>query len=191
MPAYNAEKYIGESIESVIKQTFLNWELIIVDDGSTDSTRYIIEQYQSEEKRIKYVYQENGKQGRARNNAIEKSRGKYIAFLDADDLWIPEKLLIQLTEISADTHIDLIFSQGFQINHDGIQDYNISTKERWDKGDLANFIVCNQIPILSVLMKKEALLAVGNFTEAEELQNVEDYHLWLKLLYNNFRFKFT
>ncbi|WP_335992939.1 glycosyltransferase family 2 protein [Pseudoalteromonas sp. CH_XMU1449-3] len=98
MPAYNSEKYISESIESVILQTFKNWELLITDDRSSDNTQNVVEQYCAKDCRIKlYVNKENGGAGAARNNSITHAKGRYIAFLDSDDLWHPAKLEKQIT----------------------------------------------------------------------------------------------
>lgn len=98
MPAYNCEKYIAEAIESVIKQTYKNWELIIVNDASTDDTEKIIKSYQEKDKRIKLIsLTENQGVANARNTAIQNSEGRYIAFLDADDYWEKEKLQEQIT----------------------------------------------------------------------------------------------
>ena len=97
MPAYNAEIYISDAINSVISQTYKNWELLIVNDRSTDNTKKIINSFKEKEKRI--IYFETDKNlgpGYARNIAIERANGQYIAFLDSDDKWIPNKLEIQL-----------------------------------------------------------------------------------------------
>ena len=96
-PAYNAEKYIKDTIESVIAQTYINWEMIIVDDASVDNTKNIIKSYQEKDKRIKLISL-NTNQGvaNARNTAIENAKGQYIAFLDADDFWEKEKLAEQI-----------------------------------------------------------------------------------------------
>lgn len=97
MPAYNAEKYISESIESVLAQTYKNWELIIVDDCSSDNTRKIINDYIQKDSRIKFIMlAKNSGAAVARNTAIENAKGRYIAFLDSDDLWKKEKLEKQL-----------------------------------------------------------------------------------------------
>src|SRR5580765_2861093 len=80
MPAYNAEKYISDAIKSVIAQTYSNWELIVIDDGSTDATAAIIQQYLVTGTRIKYIYQDNGGQGKARNNGLNHAKGELIAF---------------------------------------------------------------------------------------------------------------
>lgn len=97
MPAYNAEKYISESIESVLVQTYKNWELIIVDDGSQDETKNIIQLYANRDERIKCIFL-NINQGvaNARNIAIQNANGRFLAFLDSDDLWMKEKLFEQI-----------------------------------------------------------------------------------------------
>ena len=185
MPAYNASNYIQEAINSVIAQTFTDWELIIVDDGSTDNTAMLVKEYLLKDSRIQYFYQENGKQGKARNFAISKSKGEYLAFLDADDLWLPEKLEIQLLEIK-DKNVDLLFADSYVFNNDQIQDtsqnMNIPTSVYYDISSLKLFLKGNRIPILTVLVKRDKVLAVGGFSEALHIQNIEDYHLWLKLL---------
>ena len=185
MPAYNAALYISEAIESVINQTFRNWELIIINDGSTDATEKIVLDFEKKDKRIKYLFQENGKQGKARNLGIAHSIGKYIAFLDADDLWIYNKLAIQVTYLIANTEIDLIFSQGYSLSQDNPINFDVIVKPIWTIQDLPLFIEKNQIPILSVVVKKDSLNSVSNFNEDLNIQYGEDYYLWLKLLYNN------
>lgn len=97
MPAYNAEKYIEESIKSVLYQTYSNWELIIVNDCSLDNTYEIAKKYQEKDSRIKlYSLFKNQGVANARNIAINNAKGKYIAFLDSDDIWLPEKLNNQI-----------------------------------------------------------------------------------------------
>ncbi|TCD07736.1 glycosyltransferase family 2 protein [Pedobacter frigidisoli] len=187
MPAFNAELFIAESIISVINQTYKDWELIIVDDGSKDKTKYIITSF-LKDSRIKYLYQENGKQGKARNLGLEISKGAYISFLDADDKWIPNKLSMQIEFMRNNQKIDLLFSQGYNLEDGSISNLDVKIKNIWDKNDLEDFLNQNQIPILSVLMKKEAIMKVGGFSESISIQNVEDYHLWLKLLVKDFKF---
>ncbi len=93
MPTYNAQRYLSESINSVIAQTYNNWELLITDDCSSDDTLTIAKKYAETDPRIKlFKQQQNQGAGAARNNSIMNANGKYIAFLDADDLWLPEKL---------------------------------------------------------------------------------------------------
>ncbi|TMS79720.1 glycosyltransferase family 2 protein [Pseudoalteromonas sp. S554] len=98
MPAYNAERHIAESIESVISQTYNNWELLITDDRSSDATQQIINEYAIKDQRIKlFINEQNGGAGVARNNSIKRANGRFIAFLDSDDLWLPQKLTKQIS----------------------------------------------------------------------------------------------
>lgn len=96
-PCYNCEKYIAETIESVLAQTYSNWEMIIVDDCSTDRSYEIALEYSNKDGRIK-VYRMEQSSGAAicRNKAIEKSKGEYLSFIDSDDIWLPIKLEKQL-----------------------------------------------------------------------------------------------
>ncbi len=97
MPLYNCEKYIAETINSVLLQTYTNWELLIVDDCSTDNSVEIVKEFAQKDARIKlYEFEQNVGVATARNKAIELSKGRYIAFLDSDDIWLPEKLVKQI-----------------------------------------------------------------------------------------------
>ncbi|MBE7442729.1 MAG: glycosyltransferase [Flavobacteriales bacterium] len=116
IPCYNAEKFIAETIESVLNQTYSNWELIIIDDGSKDNSSKIITSFLTDS-RIKYYYQENKGVSTARNNGISKVNGVYIAFLDADDVWTPTNLEEKINELQSDT-IDYVFSNKEHINED-------------------------------------------------------------------------
>ena len=96
-PAYNAAAYIAETIESVIAQTYTNWEMLIVNDCSKDNTAEIIQNYAAKDKRIKLInLKQNSGAAVARNTAIQNAKGRYIAFLDSDDLWKKEKLQKQI-----------------------------------------------------------------------------------------------
>ena len=185
MPAYNAEKYIAEAIHSVIQQTYTNWELIVIDDGSADRTAFIVKDLIGGNDRIKYLYQDNGGQGKARNNGLKHAKGEYIAFLDADDLWVPDKLLIQIRMMSG-TRSDLIFCDAYVFEGKPGSEKRININPGYYRGEEAvhKFLFCNYIPILTVLVKRSALEKVNGFSEAKEIQNAEDYHLWLRLLIN-------
>ncbi len=96
-PCYNGERYVAETIESVQKQTYTNWEMMIVDDGSRDKSAEIIEEYTKKDNRIRLIRQENAGSAAARNHGIRLAEGQYIALLDSDDLWDPEFLDHQIT----------------------------------------------------------------------------------------------
>lgn len=184
MPAYNSESFIGFAIDSVISQTYKNWELIIVNDGSTDNTQSIIDIYKNSDSRIVALQQKNGKQGKARNLAIAHALGKYLTFLDADDIWTPEKLVLQINEIE-DTKAGLVFSKSYMIDvNQKIKDDIICGHIGYLHGikGIEKMIEMNQIPILTVLVKKDLVERVKGFSENLSIANVEDYHLWLKLI---------
>ena len=118
-PAYNAHRFIGECIESVIAQSYQNWELIIIDDGSTDETVDIIQQYVNRDYRIILFSNEiNIGASKSRNIAIKEAKGDYIAFLDSDDIWLPKKLEIQM-ELMDRESIAMCYSNYEIIDEDG------------------------------------------------------------------------
>ncbi len=118
-PTYNSEKFIRASIASLLSQTYTNWEMIIVDDCSTDSTKSIIEEYKAKDSRIIfYQLQKNSGPGIARNQAVHLAKGRYIAFLDSDDLWKPEKLQRQMEFLTVN-NLPFTFSFYECIDEDG------------------------------------------------------------------------
>lgn len=129
IPTYNAEKYISETIQSVISQTFKDWELIIVDDGSSDRSSNLIKELSETEPRINYLYQENAGVSKARNKGLEKASGDIIALLDADDLWHENKLEI-VSEIFDRNEVDWTFSD--------VLEFEINGKEHIKKLDKSN-----------------------------------------------------
>ena len=191
MPAYNAARYIGESIESVQAQTYLSWELLVVDDGSTDATGRIVQDYSRRDQRVRYIYQQNARQGRARNNGLAQAAGAYIAFLDADDLWLPNKLQVQV-DFLTENKADLVFSDTYLFEHTAELNAQ-SAKMHTPVGVFAGapglelFLEHNRIPILTVLCQRRVLEAVGGFVETRAVQNAEDYHLWLKMLLQGYQ----
>lgn len=190
IPAYNAASYISETIESIKAQTYQEWELLIVDDGSTDNTKSIVNSYCEIDERIKYIYQVNGRQGKARNNGLAHASGEYIAFIDADDLWLPEKLTTQVEQLETlgvsmvfcNTYIfSEKFTPGAAIN-DTLPKLGVTVGSFSGDEGLALFLVKNRVPILTVLAKRKAIMEAGGFTENRVLQNAEDYHLWVKMI---------
>jgi len=183
------QNYIGESIDSVLAQTYRHWELIIVDDGSVDKTGEIVRHYLSDG-RIKYFYQRNAGPGPARNTGIAKSQGDYIAFLDADDLWLPEKLDVSLKLIIESGH-DLIFTNCyvFEDGHDSPDtfkpDMGVNAAVYSGASGLWSFIESNRIPTLTVLVKADLLKKAGPF---RAIRAAEDYDMWLRLLDNGASF---
>ena len=154
MPAYNSEKYISEAIESVLKQTYTNWELLIVNDCSTDNTEEIIKSYQQRKTKIKLINQkENQGAANARNTGIQNAKGKYIAFLDADDIWREEKLQKQI-QILQNSNADITYTAYLMIDETGKTIKKRSVKETLKLKDLLKE---NSIIFSSVVCKREIL----------------------------------
>ena len=108
IPVYNAASYIAEAVDSVLEQTVRSDELIVVDDGSTDDTALVLRRYRG---RIRYLHQPNQGHGAALNRGLAEAKGDLLAFLDADDVWMPWKLEVQLAALAADPELDLVFGK--------------------------------------------------------------------------------
>jgi glycosyltransferase involved in cell wall biosynthesis len=177
MPAYNAEKTIVESIESVLRQTYINWELIVVNDGSKDRTSAVV--WAINDERVRLIEQENGCVANARNNGINNSKGEYIAFLDSDDLWVEDKLERQIGVLVGGKH-KMCFSKTwcFRENSNQISDCFVNVPLDFDDRD--KILIYDFIPILTVLLAKDVLDEVGHFDET--LRGVEDWDMWIRVL---------
>ena len=114
MPNYNYGRFLGEALQSVLGQTFADFEIIVVDDGSTDNTKEVVGSFA--DTRVKYIYQENRGVSAAYNRGILASSGEYIAFLDADDVWLPQKLELQVKVLDSCPDVALVCSDGFVLD---------------------------------------------------------------------------
>ena len=182
-PAWNAASYIEETMRSVINQTYTDWEMIVVDDGSTDNTAAVVVAFAASDSRIRYIYQPNGKQGKARNTGIAAAGGKYLAFLDADDCWHPTKLELQVKAMEAGLG-DVVFCDGWWLKDpENTEAYPVNTPKGMQDRDAfyQKQLRGYSIPMLSAMVKKEVVLVVGGFDEDLRVQNAEDYQLWLRL----------
>lgn len=147
MPSWNTGRFIGESIQSVLDQTYPNWELIIVDDCSTDNTDEIVASFHDE--RIRYFHNENNS-GAAltRNHALREARGEWIAFLDSDDLWTPEKLAHQLAFMKENGCV-LSFTEYEKIDEASVPlGIHVSGPEKVDKRKIYNYDYIGQLTMM-------------------------------------------
>lgn len=128
MPAYNAETFIGDAIESVLAQSNQHWELVIVDDGSSDRTFDIASHY--DDSRIRIIRQKNQGEAAARNTALRNIQGEFLAFLDADDLFLPHHLETTVGYLLAHSHRDGIYTDGYYIDQAGSRLQTISSRRR-------------------------------------------------------------
>ena len=181
MPVYQGEEHLAAAIESVLAQTFDRFELLVIDDGSTDGSSGIARSYAERDPRVHYRRQENAGQGAARNAGVATARGEAIAFLDQDDLWLPDKLARQLPLLDDTT---VVYSDTYILREDGrSREERLSDHlDRWPApATLQSLIVGNSIPVLTALLSRRLLLAHGGFTSDPALQGVDDYDLWLRL----------
>ncbi len=156
MPAYNAASYLREAISSVISQSVTDWELFVIDDGSSDNSRDIAAEFAQSDPRIQLVVNEkNMGVAKTRNRGIEMSKGQYIAFLDSDDVWHPEKLEHQLDRI-AGMNADICYCSYAIIGADGNKvraDYLVPDEARFEDILKENFIQCSAMLIRSDIVK--------------------------------------
>lgn len=176
MPAFNAEKTISESIDSVLAQTFTNFELVICDDSSTDKTRQLINEYLAKDKRVRLVSNlyANGAAG-ARNSCIFESSGRYIAFLDSDDIWLPDKLKVQ--------H-EFMKSNGYALTH--------GSYEMFDESGFTKIISAPHKISFKDLLRKCDIGCLSVMFDKTKFDDIffpycpkEDYAFWLKLTKNS------
>ena len=175
IPTYNRESFITKAIDSVEAQTYRNVEVVVIDDGSTDNTRSLLERRYGE--KVRYFYQENKGIAAARNTGIRESSGDYIAFLDSDDYWVPEKLERQMELFRKHPEYGMVASQCASVLLDGsFRDKNRPGKSGWVFTDL---FIKNFIRTSSAVITRECLDRVGLFDE--ELKECEEYDLWLRI----------
>lgn len=180
IPVHNSADYVAEAIDSVLAQTYPNYEIIVVDDGSTDSTPEIVKGYGHE---VTYVRQENGGAASARNHGIGLARGTYIAFLDADDMWLPEKLEKQIKLFQNDPELGLVFTENYLFDEDGIYCDSLEKQVRLMTGDLAQNIFMNSgVATPTVMVRKEVFEKLGTFEET--LTQAEDDNMWIRITCN-------
>ena len=175
---YNGEKYLHEAINSIVNQTYKNWEIIFWDNQSTDSSAKIYKSFNN--KKFNYYYaQSHTSLYRARNQAIEKCSGELIAFLDVDDWWSPNKLEIQIN-LFKDNEVGLIYSNYYIYNED-TKKKKLSTKQKLPSGIITNSLLLNyNIGILTVLFKKD-LLSKFKIKFEDKYNLIGDFDLIIKL----------
>jgi len=177
-PNYNAEKFIAETIESVINQTYTNWELIIVDDCSTDDSLAIINEFIKKEDRIKLIkLSKNSGPAVARNNGIEVAKGEYMAFLDSDDRWFSNKLEVQLNFMQKHNYA-LTFTSYYSVNEQKEKQKIIRAKKQIT---YKNLLTNNYIGCLTAMYSVQQL---GKVYMPLVLKR-QDWGLWLKITKNN------
>lgn len=180
IPTFNREGFLKTAIESVLKQDYDNFEIIITDDNSQDNTKAVVKEFR--DKRIRYIrHEQNRGVSAARNSAIKASKGEYIAFLDDDDEWLSQKLKIQIDKIvKSSKKICGVYSNFFVLKNSGKKQAIINPRITKKRGNLFNqFALGNPIQTSTVLIRRECIEQVGLFDES--ISYMEDRDMWIRL----------
>ena len=185
IPAHNSADFIVTAVESVLAQTFADYEIVVVDDGSTDDTREVLKQFEG---RIVYLHQQNRGVSAARNAGIRRARGELVCLLDADDIWRPEKLARQTALMAARPTLGLLFADAEESEGPTVQKSSILKTMMFGPESLSQIplqdafrklLTENFIPTSTVMMRKTCLETAGLFDE--DLPNAEDRDMWLRM----------
>lgn len=176
VPTYNTLSYLPEAIGSILNQTFEDFEILLVNDGSTDQTEEWVKRLT--DSRIHYIYQKNQGLSAARNTGIRLAQGKYIALLDADDRWAPTKLAKQVAYLNVHPEMGMVHTWVSFIDGQGTSTGRIwkTQAEGWV---LPQLLHRNDVAVLSVLVRRECFETIGEFDT--QLRSLEDWEMWLRL----------
>jgi GT2 family glycosyltransferase len=198
VPAYNYGQFIGTTLKSLQAQTFASWECVVIDDGSTDDTVDVVERFAGTDSRIKFFRQQNRRQAAARNNALTQITGKYVQFLDADDLIEPRKFELQVAYLEEHPNIDIIYGETrfFPSDRPAELLYSMYGENRpWQPGlsgtgsdMLLPLLAQNNVPICAALTRHDLIQRVGIFDEA--LPPLEDWEFWIRCVLAGAHFHF-
>ena len=175
IPTYNRKHTLKRAIQSVYIQSLLPFEIIVVDDGSNDGTKEWVKQKYPD---IKYIYQKNSGVSSARNKGIKIARGDWIALLDSDDEWLPNKLSEQISKIKSNLDVKILHSNEIWIRN-GVRVNQMKKHKKFGGYIFEKCLDICRISPSSVLLKKEILNDIGTFDES--LKVCEDYDLWLRI----------
>ncbi len=178
IPAYNAACYLAKTLDSVLAQSYQDYEVIVVDNGSTDDTCAIAMQYKY---RVKTLSKAHGGPASARNMAIKHSTGEYLAFLDSDDIWLENKLVEQVDYMDSNLHAGLVFSKAFMFTEESSKLVIKKIIGYTDNPSLRMLLFGNFIPNSSVVIRSKCVGDVGFLNEKESLIGAEDYEYWLRI----------
>jgi len=184
IPTFNRAQSLKRAIDSVFAQSYKSWEILVIDNSSSDGTELILRQYNKDKVKILSV-KNDGVIGYSRNIGIQNAKGEIIAFLDSDDWWEPLKLE-KCVEYLTSNKADIVYHNCYLMS----QRSKSSTKCRQLKPSFINDLITNGNTLVtsSVVAKKEILLSVGCFSEGTNFIGWEDYHLWLKLAKKSYKF---
>lgn len=186
MPAYNVEPYIGDAIESVLAQTFTDYELLIIDDGSTDGTAEIARRFAGRDSRVKLIQQENRGLAAARNTALRHATGELMALLDSDDLWMPRFLRAQIAVLHARPAVDIVTGNARTLgsHEDGLPARPWPDPRPWP--NLRTILTDELSVFIMSVFRRRVYDTIGGFDEM--LRTNEDFDFWLRAALAGFAF---
>jgi glycosyltransferase involved in cell wall biosynthesis len=181
IPTWNRAVEVQRAVKSVLNQTCQDFEILVADDGSTDNTPELFENYP--DKRVRYLRLEHsGLPAIARNAAIKLALGEWVAFLDSDDEWLPQKIQKQVEVTHCDPHVDLVCSNAYRyFKNDDKRSLFFSSPPSTEKPLIALLKYSNFVINSSALVRKELLLSVDGLSEDANLKGIEDFDLWLRI----------
>ncbi len=180
IPCYNSEKFIAETIESVLNQTYPNIDLVVVDDGCTDNSREVVERYIGRLRLMEHPGRINLGQSTCINLALAATDGKYVGILDSDDLWLPEKLSEQVEYLETHTAVGMVFGNGDAVDEQGRHLYTIYNAEPPGDGSPASLLLNCYIHLPSnSLIRRGIFNRVGGFDES--LRAAQDHDMLLRV----------
>jgi len=178
IPAWNQAQYLAESIRSVLAQTYDDYEIIVVDDGSTDETRAVVESFGN---RIRYVWQENQGLADARNTGIGEARGEYVALLDSDDAWLPSFLTSMMLLAKANPNAAVLYCGVIYVDHCGCYLPQSGRTRILPRDELYKTLLRFNFLIPStIVMKRSVVMSAGLFDVA--FRRLQDWELWIRLM---------
>lgn len=177
IPTFNYDKFIGEALKSVFEQTLKDFEIIVIDDGSTDNTKEIVESFGE---KVRYFYQPRKGPASARNKGIRESKGVFVAFLDADDVWLPTKLEKQVNLFGDNPRLGMALTDNFLFDEAGIYRDYVNKKRYLLTGDVvANIFINSGVVTPTVMVRRDVFDKVGLFEE--NLYIAEDDNMWIRI----------
>ena len=186
MPAYNVEPYVGDAIRSALAQTFTDFELIVVDDGSKDGTADVVKELARQDARIQLVQQANRGLAGARNSALRAARGAFFALLDSDDLWEPEFLAEQMAILSSRPDVDIVTGNGWCLGGAKNGQLALPCPDPRPVPDLATIIGDERAVFIMSVFRRRVYTTIGSFDES--MRSNEDYDFWLRAAVAGFTF---
>ena len=180
VPVYNGAEYLEKTVKTILAQSFTDFELILVNDGSSDTSAELMNTFETKDNRVKTHHKENGGVACARNYGIQYAKGEFVAFCDQDDLWHPDKLEKQLL-LFKNPSVGLVYC-GALIEFTNLNKISKPSFKKKFRGEIFDQLIQqNMITCCSAIARKTALEEVNGFDDDRELMGVDDWHLWLKL----------